>query len=64
MSLYTSSSSYTDKDYGGFKLVESESEQLSIVELQSEDSNVVSPLELDVLVHVEEEHEHEVESNS
>ena len=34
------------------------------VQLQSEDSNLVSPLELDVLVHVEQEHEHEKQSNS
>ena len=29
-------------------------------QLRSEDSNVASPLELDVLVHVEKEHKHEV----
>ena len=32
--------------------------------LKSEDSNLASPLELDVLVHVEEEHEHEVHGHS
>ena len=32
------------------------------VQLQSEDSNVAPPLELDVLVHVEEEHEGEEEA--
>ena len=32
-------------------------------QLRSEDSNVASPLELDVLVHVEKEHEHEVDGH-
>ena len=47
-------------------VVESESEWMILsknVQLQSEDSNVAPPLELDVLVHVEEEHEHEVDGN-
>ena len=48
-------------------VVESESEWIILsknVQLRSEDSNVAPPLELDVLVHVEEEHEHEVHGHS
>ena len=48
-------------------VIESESEWIILLKnilLLSEDSNVASLLKLDVLVHVEEEHEHEVESNS
>ena len=47
-------------------VIESESEWIILLKnilLLSEDSNVASPLELDVLVHVEEEHEHEVDGH-